>query len=271
MIKQLRSSADGHHEYIMSCEDKQVCDGAGLAFPFGRRDVESRDVSVHCCSDDLCNYPEHVTTTAIPTTTTRATGCSRDIAFMIDTSIRVSSFWSGHGTHPSGSSLKSSLQLVHDIVSQLNIGPYDNLVSLSTFDRSVHNQWDLDDHMNKNDLLHAISNVHQRVQFSSHGGDVNDAIQHLTTHVMDDHHGDRSAFPDDVILITDAGSAFHNTLLKHSLQRKSHDIIVISVGRSTSTSGTASDLATDAAHKIHVNSYAELSTIGGRLFQLLCT
>ena len=66
-------------------------------------------------------------------------GCSRDIAFMIDTTER-----SPLGGHDHGSSLtailKSKLQLVHDIASQIQIGPYDNLISLSTFDRSVHKQ-----------------------------------------------------------------------------------------------------------------------------------
>ena len=188
--------------------------------------------------------------------------------FMIDTSHRSIHFGS-HGFHAS-SSLQSSLQLVHDIVAQLTIGPYDNLVSLATFDRSVHKQWDLEDHYNKAELLKAISNIHQRIQFTSHR-DIDDALSYLLRHMMDDDTGDRKTYPDDVIIITDAASSFHSALLKQQLQRKSRDVIVISVGHTTSTSGTVSNLATDAAHKIHVSSYADLPSVGGKLFRLLCT
>ena len=42
----------------------KACDGLGLTFPFGKRHVETRDINVHCCNQDLCNYPEQITTTA---------------------------------------------------------------------------------------------------------------------------------------------------------------------------------------------------------------
>ena len=183
--------------------------------------------------------------------------------FMIDTSHRIT--FNGHQHHLTHN-LQSSLQLVHDIVSQLTIGPYDNLVSLATFGRSVHSQWDLDDHYSKADLLKAITNVHQRVQFTSHG-DLEDALNYLIKHVMESNHGDRKAYPDDVIIITDSSSSFHNSLLISQLQRKSRDVILISVG---SQAGSVSQIATDSTHKIHVNSYTDLPSIGGRLFRLLC-
>ena len=187
---------------------------------------------------------------------------------MIDTTER-----SPLGGHDHGSSLtailKSKLQLVHDIASQIQIGPYDNLISLSTFDRSVHKQWNLDDYTTKDDLLHKLINVHEGVRYGPHG-DLNSAVQYLVDHVMDDDHGDRDAFPNDVIIITDANSVFSSDTLKRSLQHKSHDVIIISVGTSASTSGTVADLATDSAHVIHVPSYANLSQITGQLLQLLC-
>ena len=183
---------------------------------------------------------------------------------MVDTSVRLPLH--GSQTHAT-SALTSSLQLIHDIAAQLDIGPYDNLVSLATFDQSVHKQWDLDDHMNKHDLLHAISKVHQRLQFTSHA-DLQNAIQYLVSHVLDDHNGDRDSFPDDVIIITDERSALSNDLIKRSLQRKSRDVIVISVG---SSAGTVGNLATDASHVIQVSGYTDLPSIGGHLFRLLCT
>ena len=49
----------------------QACDGNGLSLSFvGKRDINERDVSVSCCSDDLCNYPQMMTTTTkLPITT----------------------------------------------------------------------------------------------------------------------------------------------------------------------------------------------------------
>ena len=54
------------------------CDGSGLTFPFGRRDIQSRDITVKCCETDLCNYPSStqptMTTTTMPTVTSSPSG-----------------------------------------------------------------------------------------------------------------------------------------------------------------------------------------------------
>ncbi|KAK3609156.1 hypothetical protein CHS0354_002135 [Potamilus streckersoni] len=72
LLKELKAS-NGHHEYIMMCEKKEVCDGLGFGFPaLGKRDseisLESRDISITCCTTDLCNMPFMSTT--FPTTST---------------------------------------------------------------------------------------------------------------------------------------------------------------------------------------------------------
>ena len=64
----------------------KVCDGPGLSFPFvGRRAVESRDVSVHCCKEDFCNYPKELRTTTTPVPATVATGKLQSVSFLIKT------------------------------------------------------------------------------------------------------------------------------------------------------------------------------------------
>ena len=35
----------------------QHCDGVDIAFPFGKRDINVRNVNAKCCDTDLCNYP----------------------------------------------------------------------------------------------------------------------------------------------------------------------------------------------------------------------
>ena len=63
-----------------------MCDGPGLSFPFvGRRAVESRDVSVHCCKDDFCNFPKELRTTTTPVPVTVATGKLQSVSFVIKT------------------------------------------------------------------------------------------------------------------------------------------------------------------------------------------
>ena len=53
---------------------KQACDGgAGLSSVVNKRDIESRDISITCCLDNMCNFPGHVNplpvfTTAMPVT-----------------------------------------------------------------------------------------------------------------------------------------------------------------------------------------------------------
>ena len=195
-------------------------------------------------------------------------GCSRDIAFLIDTSTR--SHFSSHFASSQSAALTAKLQLVHDVASQIDIGPYDSLISLTTFDQSVHKQWDFDQYMNKNDLLKAISQVHSHLRYSPHG-DIEEALKYLISHVLDDDHGDRDHFADDVIIITDASSSFHSALFERSLQHKSRDVIIISVGTHAPSSGGVGDLATDPAHIIHVSNYSQLSSIGGKLFNLLCS
>lgn len=49
--------SENYKPYLQSCDG-----GQGLSIPFGKRDKESRDISVTCCGDDLCNYPDFVPT-----------------------------------------------------------------------------------------------------------------------------------------------------------------------------------------------------------------
>ena len=35
----------------------QHCDGVDIAYSFGKRDINLRNVNAQCCDTDLCNYP----------------------------------------------------------------------------------------------------------------------------------------------------------------------------------------------------------------------
>jgi len=47
-----------------------MCDGSNIQFAFGKRDIDQRDLSVSCCTGNLCNYPEVITTTSTTAATT---------------------------------------------------------------------------------------------------------------------------------------------------------------------------------------------------------
>jgi len=46
-----------------------MCD-AEISTVFGRRNINERDASLHCCTTDLCNIPIIQTTSTTTTTTT---------------------------------------------------------------------------------------------------------------------------------------------------------------------------------------------------------
>ena len=59
----------------------QECDGFGLAFFLGKRNIMRRDVHVRCCNNDLCNlplgFPRAQTTSHKPAIRTAATTLPR--------------------------------------------------------------------------------------------------------------------------------------------------------------------------------------------------
>ncbi|XP_052271966.1 uncharacterized protein LOC127872677 [Dreissena polymorpha] len=60
----------GSIEHISTCASNKVCLGQEvLQVVFGRRNINTRNVAIHCCSSDLCNFAP-TTTTSIRTTTT---------------------------------------------------------------------------------------------------------------------------------------------------------------------------------------------------------
>ena len=192
--------------------------------------------------------------------------------FMIDTSMRYHG--SGTGIRPFlassyAASIRFSIQLIYNVVAGLTIGPRDNLVALGSFDASVHAHWDLRSYYDKHQLLQAISNLRNNITFKGHG-DVENAVQSVVNSTLSTQHGDRPSYANDVVLITDKSSVFHNDILKHSLQQKSRDIIVVSLGNYTSPNSNVDDLATAHDHVVHVPSYSALTSANTKLLKLLC-
>jgi len=259
MKKELNSIVDGHHEYEMTCESKATCDGTGLNINFvGKRDIHTRDVSVSCCTTDLCNAPVMPTTpppTKPPTTVFTVQGCAKDMIIMVDESISMRRIES------------TVMQFLKSLISSLNIGPSASLVSMATFADDVTDRWDLDTYTDKQALLNALG----RVRFQGGSGDNTVAMSYLVNKATSPKNGDRVGVPDTVIFITDDTShrAFQTTLLASSLDRLSNDIITIGIG-AAATSSEIDKIATDAGHSFHLRGANALLGLAPKILALAC-
>ena len=166
-------------------------------------------------------------------------------------------------------SISHSISLIYGVVSNLIIGPHDNRVAVASFDDSVHGHWDLATYNDKAHLLQAISYLRHNITFRTHG-DVAKAIDVVVHNALSIQHGDRPNYANDVVIITDVHSAFHNNTLKHSLHHKSRDVIVVYLGTDTTQNTDVDDLATRPDHVIHVPSYSTMSSAKAKLLNLLC-
>ncbi|XP_045207119.2 uncharacterized protein LOC123559409 [Mercenaria mercenaria] len=238
MRKELKSFVDGHHEYEMTCAGREMCDGGNdLVIPFGKRAVESRDISVTCCADDLCNYPGGTQTTSH--------GCAKDIVFLVDETSNVAR-----------TQQAAVIKTIMDVVKRLNIGETDNLVALYGYADDLEEKFSLHQNTDQTSLLAALQshnlNTHDR------HSDPHDAIKALTRHVLQPGAGDRTTYPDAVVLISDSFLAHNVQLGLHDsadLQRASQDVILVSVGTQLNFLGlnNLDGLATDKNHILHVS------------------
>lgn len=257
MRRQLNSLLDGHHEYHMTCATKQVCDGGDT----GLSGSGKRDIQVTCCLQDLCNYPDFkAVTTAMPVTAAPTPGfpgdCTRDIIFVLDESSKMQSN-------------ESAVQaFVKGIVSNFDIGPQQNLVSVGTFSNSFSTQFHLTDHTDLTSLNQAIDNVH----FRGGAGDNNAALNWVWRQGSSHTGGNRPSVPDVVIIVTDDLTHNHvrEELLLNHVNSLSHDVITIGVGSHHNTTDLQ-HIATDYGHSFDIHNPTRLSRIEAKVVKLICT
>ncbi|XP_045208548.2 collagen alpha-3(VI) chain-like [Mercenaria mercenaria] len=259
MRKELKSFVDGHHEYQMTCEARQICDGGSdLSIPFGKRDIEQRDISITCCADDLCNYPGG----QVPSPT--SSGCPKDIYFLVD-----------GASHVVKTEHLAVLNTLMAVAKSLDIGMTDNLIALYTYDQSLHEKIELQQNTDVASLVASLQ--YQNLHGQNRNSDTEEAIQNLVQHVMTPRAGDRSGYPDAVVLVTDTITAQRVHLgIRDKVQLKgaSHDVILLSVGLDySSLFGISGDggntIATDKTHILHVSNLNALMNVVDSLVALL--
>ncbi|KAL4222286.1 collagen [Mactra antiquata] len=271
MRKELISFMDGHHEYELTCQDRRICDGGNdLTIPFGKRHVNARDISIKCCINDLCNYPEVTTTTSTTTatTTTKKPSCEKDIIFMVDVS-------RNRILEQHDQQVKNLLTLV---IGRLDIGPTDNLVAYYHFDNELDTQIDFRDINSKHELLSRIDDIDIDTGDSPN---ISIAIHEVFRHTIS-HYGDRPGYPDVVVIIGNyrtTDNLHMSSTDMQRLQQLSRDVIVVDIGSDDPTSPFARFfhpqdglLATDNNH-ILLTSYSALghnnAQIVDQLYQLI--
>ena len=156
----------------------------------------------------------------------------------------------------------------------LQIGSHANLVALTFFDEDPSKQWHLTDFGNKHDLLNAISKVNPSKSHDSNE-DLDEMAEWVVETALDNHHGDRKGFPNDVIIITAASNEYDDD---HHLLRRIHhasgDVILVEVGTGSNhvdADKRIEQLATNSGHVIKVPSYSQLPRITTHLLKLLCS
>lgn len=276
MMKHLKSR-DGHHEYIMTCEAKDVCEGLTLGFQspnyidiIGKRavtgsdDVDDssdlqrydRDVSISCCDTDFCNLPMTTTTSAPTSPGPFPYGCNRDIVFVLDDSGSVGS-----------NNFHHALDFVRKIISQLMIGPNKSQIALISYSTHAKIEWYLDSYSTKQEVLNAIANVHYK------GGSTrtHEALEAVRTQILTLAKGDRPLAYNVVVVLTDGQSNNRNDTITEAqkLQTKSDDVISIAIGSGINSQEIAA-IATDGHHVFDLHSYQDLANISSNILQIIC-
>ena len=106
-------------------------------------------------------------------------------------------------------------------------------------------------------------------------GDLDNMAEWVVKTALDDHHGNRHGYPNDVVVITAASNKYDDD--HHLLRRINHassDIILVEVGRRSNqvdADKRIEQLATDVGHVIKVPSYSQLPQTTTHLLSLLCS
>ncbi|KAH3825767.1 collagen alpha-1(XII) chain-like [Dreissena polymorpha] len=262
LLREMMSTVDGHHDYLMACGTAYDCDGGEMPFPVGKRDVNRRNIAVSCCSNNLCNTPPPPTTVH-----TDPAACMRDVVLIVQDSRNLTS-----------TARRVALKaMLHGIVDAVHIGTDGALLELSFIEgNKMNHQWDLDHYANKKALQSAIS----RMNPDGHGGvvDINATLTYIRDVALTSRNGDRPNVPNDIIIMVESqihvnASSFQGwNWTEQELRKLSGDVIVIEVGTNEGNDAhQIANLATDSNHVIKVADYLALQNISARLVSLLCS
>ncbi|XP_060561055.1 uncharacterized protein LOC132720848 [Ruditapes philippinarum] len=243
MRKELKSIYDGHHEYELTCADKQECDHPLSAGVFGKRHVKPRDLTVTCCMEDRCNH-------LAPQTPKPISHCVKDLVLVVDDTSRI---------QPFENAVHSFLQ---NVVSSLPISTTDIHVALGMFSNDFLPIFDFNDHPSKADTLHAIST---QVFRGDQRGDTKEALNYIINHALTPTSGDRPNAQNVVLLITSHDTGHDRELLwKENQVHMAADVILVQFGHAD-----FKYLASGNNHNFHLSSGYQISQIAQNVTNLI--
>lgn len=200
-------------------------------------------VSFTCSDYNICMLLQ------ISGTSTSST-CPKDILILVDESSRALR-----------QDTTEIVQTLSSVIQQLDIGPNANLVGLYGYDTSIHTKFHLDQYTDKGSLLMHLQRDNVFSRFHLPRKDDAQAVEFLVDYAMNSKQGDRPDFPDAVVIIGDPTTASITQVSvadRIQLNAKSHDVIVVSLG---STSSKEDLLATDRNHMIHIPDTSSLDQV----------
>ncbi|XP_041351171.1 collagen alpha-4(VI) chain-like [Gigantopelta aegis] len=202
----------------------------------------------------------NVQPTGAPVTTTHAPICGvtekGDIVFILDSS---------------GSEGPSNFQkqkvFVEKFVHDFTIGPKNVMVGLIRFSSSADNQFWLNQHTTKQQLVYAV----QQVPYASGSTATDLALQMARTQSFTAAHGARPGVKKYAIVVTDGASRNHAQTIAEATKLKHAGINVIAIGVGSGINrAELQGMATDSHHVFTVTNFDSLQTIHKEVQKKTC-
>ena len=163
----------------------------------------------------------------------------------------------------------TQLNFAKDVVNRLDVGNGRVHVGALTFSSGVHHQFYLNNHVNKNDVLNALSGI----QYIPGNADTADALKYLYTQSYGATHGARGDAPHIAVLVTDGPSITKDITKLQAQTAKDNNVIIYTVGVGAGTDidelkSVSSD--PDSRYYMHADTYGTLSSLSDLLATKIC-
>ncbi|KAL4238702.1 hypothetical protein ACF0H5_003409 [Mactra antiquata] len=180
-----------------------------------------------------------------------------DIVFILDSS-------SSEGE----ANFRKQLELVKNVTETFIIGPNNTQVSIVTFATDEYNEFFLNEHTNKQDLLNAIGNV----TYYGGGTHTEKALQFVRLNSFKPENGGRPSPVSKLVIVITDGNSYYPSQTKTQAELLQHTgVQVMSVGIGSSiTQAELNNIATDQQHVFAVANFDLLSTVQKELENVAC-
>ena len=180
-----------------------------------------------------------------------------DIVFLLDSSGSV-------GT----TNFQKQKDFVARFAQSFDIGTRNVQIGAVTFASTPHNEFNLNTHTNKNDLVSAI----RKIGYHSGGTRTDLALKYVAANSFKTASGDRAGVANILIVMTDGKSNQPTLTVQEANKLHQQNIKVFAIGiGSGADRNELGHIATDAKHVFQVQNFDALSTLQAELKKTACT